>query len=76
LREVDEGGRVTFWPADPRVLELASKFQALPVVSAPRLFADLSSFGARGQDAADHVKEQLIDPLHRGEAANRQSADG
>ena len=61
LREVDEGARVTFWSVDPRVLRLADHERALPVVSAPRLYADLSSFGARGQDAADHVRDQLID---------------
>lgn len=64
LRELDEGGRVTFWSADPRVLKLATTHQKIPVVSPPRLYGDLNAFGARGQDAADHVKEQLIDPLH------------
>ncbi|MGD0197162.1 MAG: hypothetical protein ABSC56_04555 [Solirubrobacteraceae bacterium] len=64
LREVGDGGRVTFWRADRRTLGLASEHHGLPVVSAPRLYADLSSFDARGQDAADHVKAELIDPLH------------
>jgi len=64
LREVDEGGRVSFWRADPRILNLATRHEGVPVVSAPRLYADLSSFDARGQDAADHVKALLIDPLH------------
>lgn len=64
LREVDEGGRVTFWRADPRLLNLATRHEGVPVVSAPRLYADLCSFDARGQDAADHVKTLLIDPLH------------
>jgi hypothetical protein len=64
LREVDEGGRVTFWRADPRILNLATRHGGVPVVSAPRLYADLSSLDARGQDAADHVKSLLIDPLH------------
>ena len=64
LREVEDGGRVTFWAADSRVLDLAQRIGGTPVVSAPRLFADLSSFGGRGGDAADHVKDQLIDPLH------------
>jgi hypothetical protein len=64
LREVDEGGRVIFWRADPRILNLAKRHEGVPVVSAPRLYADLSSFDARGQDAADHVKSLLIDPLH------------
>jgi hypothetical protein len=64
LREVDTGGRVIFWRADPRAIDLAARHEGVPVVSAPRLYADLSSFDARGQDAADHVKTLLIDPLH------------
>ena len=64
LREVDEGGRVIFWAANPHVIDLAWRSQDIPIVSPPRLYADLSSLGARGQDAADHVREQLIDPLH------------
>ncbi len=63
LREVDTGGRVIFWRADPRAIDLAARHESVPVVSAPRLYADLSSFDARGQDAADHVKTLLIDPL-------------
>ena len=64
LREVDGGGRVTFWAADPRTLAFATQHEKMPVVSPPRLFADLTALGGRGQDAADHVKELLIDPLH------------
>jgi hypothetical protein len=64
LREVDEGGRVTFWRADKRIFKLVGIHRRLPVASPPRLYADLSSFGARGQDAADHVKNELINPLH------------
>jgi hypothetical protein len=76
LREVDEGGRVTFWMSDPRVLKLATRREGMLVVSPPRLYADLSSFGARGQDAADHVKEQLIDPMHHDETATEELPDG
>jgi hypothetical protein len=65
LREVSEGARVTFWQTDSRVLQLCERHNGTPVVSPPRLYADLSSFGARGQDAADHVKRELIDPRHR-----------
>jgi hypothetical protein len=64
LQEVDEGGRAIFWPSEPSVLGLAWQVQGIPIMSPPRLYADLSSFGARGQDAADHVREQFIDPLH------------
>ena len=66
LREVDEGGRVTFWAADARIFACSRQVEGVPVVSAPRLFADLSSFSGRGGDAADHVKAELIDPLHHG----------
>lgn len=64
LREVPEGGRVIFWAADRRVVEPAGRIGGIPVVGPPRLYADLSSLGARGQDAADHVKRELFDPLH------------
>lgn len=64
LREVPEGGRVSFWAADRRILSIENRLGDIPVASPPRLYADLSSFGARGQDAADHVKRELFDPLH------------
>lgn len=71
LHEVDEGGRVTFWPASADVLARATSREGVSVVSAPRLYADLLSFGARGFDAAAHVKEQAIDPLHHEPAPER-----
>lgn len=63
LRRVDEGGRVILWPADKTALRLkkTSERDQLPVVSAPRLYADLLGFGGRGVDAAEHVREMLID---------------
>jgi hypothetical protein len=76
LREGEEGGRVTFWAADPRALAIARRVDGIPVASAPRLYADLSAFGARGQDAADHVKEQLIDPLHPTSPTGKADIDG
>jgi hypothetical protein len=76
LREVDEGGRVIFWAADARIFAFSRRVEDVPVVSAPRLFADLSSFGGRGGDAADHVKAELIDPLHSGESTEKDAADG
>jgi hypothetical protein len=76
LREVDEGGRVTFWAADARILTFSRQVEDVPVVSAPRLFADLSSFGGRGGDAADHVKEELIDPLHPGKSTDEDAVHG
>jgi len=76
LREVDEGGRVTFWAADARIFGFSRQVEDVPVVSAPRLFADLSSFGSRGGDAADHVKAELFDPLRSGESTEEDAADG
>jgi hypothetical protein len=76
LREVDEGGRVTFWAADTRIFAVSRQVEDVPVVSAPRLFADLSSFSGRGGDAADHVKAELFDPLHSGESTEKDAADG
>ena len=52
------------------------RVEDIPVVSAPRLFADLSSFGGRDGDAADHVKAELIDPLHSGESIGEDDASG
>jgi hypothetical protein len=76
LREVDEGGRVTFWAADARIFAFSRRVEDVPVVSAPRLFADLSSFGGRGGDAADHVKVELFDPPHSGELTEGDGAHG
>jgi hypothetical protein len=70
LREVDSGGRVTFWAADARLLRFAAARDGIPVASPPRIYADLTGFGARGLDAAAHLKEQLIDPLHRSSNAH------
>ncbi len=64
VREVEEGARVVFWAADERVLALADRDGGLPVVSPPRLYADLTALGGRGHDAAEHIKSELIDPLH------------
>jgi transcriptional regulator with AbiEi antitoxin domain of type IV toxin-antitoxin system len=60
LRQVDEGARVEFWGASDLALKLAKRADAIPVVSAPRLYADLRSFGGRGEDAAQHVRQELI----------------
>lgn len=60
LREVDEGARVEFRALSAFVLSLAIEQHDLPVVSAPRLYADLRALGGRGEKAADHVREELL----------------
>jgi hypothetical protein len=63
LREVDEGGRVTFWPADDRLLDQSVQVAGLPLVAAPRLYADLEAMGSRGIDAAAHIKREFLTPM-------------
>jgi hypothetical protein len=60
LREVDEGARIEFRALSPFVLSLAAKRHEIPVVSAPRLYADLQALGGRGEEAADHVRQELL----------------
>jgi hypothetical protein len=58
--EVAEGGRLELWGGDRAVFACAGSTDGLPIVSAPRLYADLLSFGGRGKDAADHVRGELL----------------
>lgn len=60
LREVDEGARVEFRALSPFALTLATKRHDLPVVSAPLSYADLRALGGRGEEAADHVRQELV----------------
>jgi hypothetical protein len=65
LKEVSEGGRVQFKRATSNILERATSANGLSVVSAPRVYADLLQLGPRGEEAAEHLKEVVIDPLHQ-----------
>ena len=60
LREVKEGARIEFFALSKFSLSLAREFQGLPVVSPPRLHADLRALGGRGEEAAEHVRQELI----------------
>lgn len=65
LKEVSEGGRVQFKRASSNVLGRANGINGVDVVSAPRVYADLLHLGPRGEEAAEHLKEAVIDPIHR-----------
>lgn len=65
LKEVSEGGRVQFKRATSNMLDRTSSANGLDVVSAPRVYADLLRLGPRGKEAAEHLREVVIDPLHR-----------
>lgn len=60
LREVKEGARIEFNALSKFSLSLARKFHGVPVVSPPRLYADLQALGGRGEEAAEHVRQELI----------------
>ncbi len=66
LREVDGGGRVQFLATPPAILARSwSRRVGMPLVSPPRIYVDLMGLGPRGAEAAGHLKEEAIDPLHR-----------
>ena len=60
LREVEEGARIEFLALSAFSLSLSREFHGLPVVSPPRLYADLRALGGRGEEAAEHVRQELI----------------
>lgn len=60
LREVKEGARIEFLALSAFSLSLAREFHGLPVVSPPRLYADLRALGGRGEEAAEHLRQELI----------------
>ena len=59
LRPVKTGSRVDFRPAEPHVLAMAERNTNLhlPLASPVRVYADLLALGARGEDAASHLRE-------------------
>lgn len=65
LRDVPEGGRVQFFAAPASLLGRCWTRNELPLASPPRIYADLKRLGPRGWEAAEHLKEEVIDPLHR-----------
>jgi hypothetical protein len=60
LREVEEGARVEFRRLSRLPLSLSESHNGIPVVDPARLYADLRALGGRGEDAADHVREELL----------------
>lgn len=60
LREVREGARIEFLALSKFSLSLSHEFRGLPVVSPPRLYADLRTLGGRGDEAAEHLRQELI----------------
>ncbi len=59
LRVVESGARVIFKEAEPQVLTLA-RSDSVPMASGVRIYADLLTAGARGEDAANHLREVVL----------------
>jgi hypothetical protein len=60
IREVQSGGRIEFRSASERLLVLADRHDGIQLASTPRVYADLLALGGRGQDAAQHLREEVI----------------
>jgi hypothetical protein len=60
IRSVDSGANAEIWKADKPLLHSSKATGGLPVVTPPRLYADLMALGGRGEDAARNVRETLL----------------
>lgn len=61
LSRVESGGVVEFRPARRVVFQTATTDSAgIRVASPARVFADLRALGGRGEDAAEHLREQIL----------------
>ena len=75
VREVDSGGRIEFRSADSHLLKLVARRNGIPLATAPRVFADLQALGGRGEDAAMHLREEVILSNLRPRRRSTTSAD-
>lgn len=60
IRVVTEGARIAFWRGR-QVVFAESRRYPTPLADPPRLYADLLRLGGRAIEAAQNVREQLID---------------
>ncbi len=59
LRQVESGANVEFRGADSRVFKHL-QMKEIPLVSSPRVYADLLALGGRAEDAAKHLRETVL----------------
>lgn len=59
LREVESGANVEFRGADARVFKHLQMKQ-IPIVSSPRVYADLLALRGRAEDAAKYLRETVL----------------
>ena len=75
ITEVGGAARLEFRRAPDAALTLVRRMDGIPLASAPRVFADLRALGGRAGDAADHLRAEVINPMHRPSAPRSISAD-
>lgn len=76
LAEIGEGSAIEFRAAPSVVLALNHIHRGLRLASPPRIYADLLAVGGRGEDAATHLKEEVIDPAFVPTDENRKQVLG
>ncbi|MGH9052593.1 MAG: type IV toxin-antitoxin system AbiEi family antitoxin [Acidimicrobiia bacterium] len=59
IRSVEDGNNIEFWRAPSRLF--IGPTGDFPVVTPPRLYADLLLLGGRGEDGARHLRETHLD---------------
>jgi len=59
LSEVETGANVEFRAADARLFKRLQQ-KRIPLVSSPRVYADLMALGGRAEDAAKHLRETVL----------------
>jgi hypothetical protein len=59
LTPTDDAGRIELWRTPGKVFGLATSSPMGPIVSWPRVYADLKRLGGRGDDAAEHLRASI-----------------
>ncbi|MGD0453320.1 MAG: type IV toxin-antitoxin system AbiEi family antitoxin [Solirubrobacteraceae bacterium] len=59
LTLTDDAGRIELWRTPGNAFRLATPSPSGPIVSWPRVYADLKRLGGRGEDAAGHLRDVM-----------------
>ena len=60
VREVESGGRIRLYPADPYLFRLSGEVGGVPIANPVRVYADLLRHGGRSAEAADQLRDSHI----------------
>ena len=59
LTVTDDAGRIELWRTPDNAFSLTTPSPSGPLVSWPRVYADLKRLGGRGEDAAQHLRDVM-----------------